>query len=161
MSNNVQDSWEDAANQDENLARQAQQQLSIGAQQGGFRANAAAFQPNAPAFQPGQAYGGYMGYQQPYYGQGYYPQYGQQGYAPYGQQGYGAVYGQGYNQGYGRRVQLSLYPEQKLIVDVRPLAGLPAAATISPTRPAAATASPEARSDYRQERRESPGSGCP
>ncbi len=111
---NVQDSWEDdPAAQDENLARQAQQQMNLGGQpaQGGFRANAAAFQPTAQTFQPGQAFGGagYGQYQQPYYGgQGYYPQYGgQQNYGQYGQQGqqqgYGGVYGQGgYNQGYGK-----------------------------------------------------------
>lgn len=107
---NIQDSWEDdPAAQDENLARQAQQQMNIGGQQaqGGFRPGAAAFQPTAQTFQPGQAFGGggYMQYQQPFYG-------GQGGCAPYGaqtyqyrQQGYGAVYGQpGYNQGYGRTV---------------------------------------------------------
>ncbi|SPQ26860.1 125503c8-c9c1-4dff-b4b9-69b73ec698fc [Thermothielavioides terrestris] len=108
---NVQDSWEDDPTaQDENLARQTQQQMNLGAQRG-FRPGAAAFQPTAQAFQPGQAYGGggYGQYQQPYYGgQGYYPQYGggggaQHGFGQYGQQGYGAVYGQaGYNQGYGQ-----------------------------------------------------------
>jgi peptide chain release factor subunit 3 len=105
---NVQDSWEDdPAAQDENLARQAQQQMNIGGQQaqGGFRPGAAAFQPTAQTFQPGQTYAGGYGYQQPYYGgQGFYPQYGgQQNFGQYGQQGYGAVYGQaGYNQGYGQ-----------------------------------------------------------
>ncbi|EAQ84941.1 hypothetical protein CHGG_08955 [Chaetomium globosum CBS 148.51] len=113
---NVQDSWEDdPAAQDENLARQAQQQMNIGAQQAqaGFRVGAASFQPTAQTFQPGQAqgFGGAGGYgqyqQQQYYGgQGYYPQYGgQQAFGQYGQQhpqqGYGGVYGQGqggYNQ---------------------------------------------------------------
>jgi peptide chain release factor subunit 3 len=115
---NVQDSWEDDPSaQDENLARQAQQQMNIGQQaQGGFRPGAASFQPTAQTFQPGQAFGGgggYGQYQQPYYGgQGYYPQYGaQQNFGQYGQQGqqgqqgYGGVYGQGgYNQQqqYGR-----------------------------------------------------------
>ncbi|KAK4158364.1 P-loop containing nucleoside triphosphate hydrolase protein [Chaetomidium leptoderma] len=112
--NNVQDSWEDdPAAQDENLARQAQQQLHMGLQQaqGGFRAGAAAFHPTAQTFQPGQAFGGGGGgfgqFQQPHYGgQGYQPQYGggQQAFGQYGQQGqqgqgYGGVYGQGgYNQ---------------------------------------------------------------
>ncbi|KAK4249551.1 P-loop containing nucleoside triphosphate hydrolase protein [Corynascus novoguineensis] len=105
MSNNVQESWEDdPAAQDENLARQAQQQMNIGAQQaqgGGFRPGAASFQPTAHTFQPGapsfNVGGGYGQYQQPYYGgQGYYPQYGgQQNFGQYGQQGYGGVYGQG------------------------------------------------------------------
>ncbi|KAK3292556.1 P-loop containing nucleoside triphosphate hydrolase protein [Chaetomium fimeti] len=119
MSNNVQDSWEDdPAAQDENLARQAQQQMNIGAQQGqgGFRAGAASFQPTAQTFQPGQGQGfggggGYGQYQQPYYGgQGYYPQYGgQQGFGQYGQQqqqqGYGGVYGQGQQPGYNQQQQ--------------------------------------------------------
>ncbi|KAK4130959.1 hypothetical protein BT67DRAFT_445108 [Trichocladium antarcticum] len=125
MSNNVQDSWEDdPAAQDENLARQAQQQMNIG---GGFRPGAAAFQPTAQTFQPGQGFGGgggggggYQQYQQqqPYYGGQGYPQYGGQQFGQYGQQaqqaqqapqaqqaqqGYGAAYGQGaYNQGYGQ-----------------------------------------------------------
>lgn len=114
-------SWEDdpSAQQDENLARQAQQQLNVNhaaqAQaQGGFRPGfptfqpgAQSFQPGAQSFQPGQAYGGgfmpQYQQQQQYYQQGYqqYGQYGgqqQQGYNQYGQYG-------GYNQGYGR-----LYP---------------------------------------------------
>ncbi|KAK4145244.1 P-loop containing nucleoside triphosphate hydrolase protein [Dichotomopilus funicola] len=108
---NVQDSWEDDPSaQDENLARQAQQQMHIGGQQaqGGFRAGAASFQPTAQTFQPGQGFGdggnyGQYQQQQPYYGgQGYYPQYGgQQNFGQYGQQqGYGGVYGGqgGYNQ---------------------------------------------------------------
>ncbi|KAL2133726.1 hypothetical protein VTI74DRAFT_1852 [Chaetomium olivicolor] len=103
---NVQDSWEDDPSaQDENLARQTQQQMNIGGQQGGFRPGAASFQPTAQTFQPGQAFGGSNYYQQPYYGgQGYYPQYGgQQNFGQYGQQGYGAVYGQGgYGQQYGQ-----------------------------------------------------------
>lgn len=108
MSGNVQNNWEDAADQDERLARQTQQQMNINA--GTFRPGAAAFTPNAPSFTPGQfaAPGFTPQYQQQqqYYGgaQGYgggYPQYGQQGYGQYNnqQQGYGAVYGQ---QGYGR-----------------------------------------------------------
>ncbi|KAG7286599.1 translation termination factor GTPase eRF3 [Staphylotrichum longicolle] len=130
---NVQDSWEDDPSaQDENLARQAQQQMNIGQQsQGGFRPGAASFQPTAQTFQPGQAFGGGYGqYQQPYYGgQGYYPQYGgQQNFGQYGQQGqqgqqqgYGAVYGQGgYNpqqqygqwQGYQQQQQQFQQPQQ-------------------------------------------------
>ena len=120
---NVQDSWEDdPAAQDENLARQAQQQMNIGAQQqGGFRAGAASFQPMAQTFQPGQAFSGGGGYgqqyQQPYYGgQGYYPQYGgQQSFGQYGQQqqqqqqGYGGVYGQGGQGGQGGYNQQQQY----------------------------------------------------
>jgi hypothetical protein len=109
-------SWEeDPAAQDENLARQAQQQMNLGNQQaqGSFRAGAASFQPGAQSFQPGQTYGGNYApqyQQQQYYGgQGYYPQYAggqqqQQNFSQYGQQGqgYGNVYGQGdYSQGYG------------------------------------------------------------
>ncbi|KAK3902528.1 P-loop containing nucleoside triphosphate hydrolase protein [Staphylotrichum tortipilum] len=134
---NVQDSWEDdPAAQDDNLARQTQQQMNLGGQQGqgGFRPGAASFQPTAQTFQPGQAFGGgggYSQYQQPYYGgQGYYPQYGgQQGYGQYGQgqqgqqgqQGYGNVYGQGgYNQqqqhgqwqGYQQQQQQYQQPQQ-------------------------------------------------
>lgn len=127
-------SWEDdpAAQQDENLARQTQQQMNLGRgqpAQGGFRAGASTFTPGAQSFQPGQPYGGanygaqYQ--QQPYYGgQQYGQQYGQQQYygsqaygsQPYGSQqayaqgqygggqGYGAVYGQGgyNNQGYNQ-----------------------------------------------------------
>ncbi|EHA49034.1 eukaryotic peptide chain release factor GTP-binding subunit [Pyricularia oryzae 70-15] len=115
-------SWEDdPAAQDENLARQAQQQMNLGrggqpAQQGGFRAGAStfqpganSFQPGAQSFQPGQPYGGgyapqYQQQQQYYGGQGY-GQYGQQyggqqqSHGQYGQ-GYGSVYGQG---GYGQQ----------------------------------------------------------
>ncbi|KAJ4380381.1 translation termination factor GTPase eRF3 [Neurospora sp. IMI 360204] len=97
MSGNVQNNWEDAADQDERLARQTQNHMNIGA--GTFRPGAAAFTPNAPAFTPGQfaAPGFTPQYQQQYYGGA------QQGYGQYNnqqqQQGYGAVYGQqGYNQ---------------------------------------------------------------
>ena len=115
-------SWEDDPSaEDENLSRQAQQQLNMNSQQGGFRPGvatfqpgAASFQPGVSSFQPGQAYGG--GYQsqfslgppqpqqqQQYYQQGYYPQYGgqqQQAFSQYSQ-GYGGGFSQGYNQGYG------------------------------------------------------------
>ncbi|PHH66554.1 hypothetical protein CDD81_7029 [Ophiocordyceps australis] len=96
-------SWEDdpAAQQDENLARQAQQQLGMNAQnahaQGSFRPNVASFQPTAQTFQPGQAYGGNFmpQYQSQFYQQGHYPQYNQYN------QGYGGGFSQGYSQPYG------------------------------------------------------------
>ncbi|KAJ6782025.1 hypothetical protein PWT90_06088 [Aphanocladium album] len=115
-------SWEDDPSaQDENLSRQAQQQLNMNAnqqQQGGFRPGISSFQPGASSFQPGaqsftpnQQYGGGYGQQyggqQQYYQQGYYPQYGQgQGgqfsqYNQQQQQGYGGNFSQGYNQGQG------------------------------------------------------------
>ncbi|KAF3359894.1 hypothetical protein VdG1_04969 [Verticillium dahliae VDG1] len=98
-------SWEDdpAAQQDENLSQQAQQQLNINHQPnpnaGSFRPGVASFQPGAQSFNPGQQYGGYVPQYQQYYNQGYggggYPQYGGgapgqgqgQGYQQYGQQG--------------------------------------------------------------------------
>ncbi|KAH7319706.1 P-loop containing nucleoside triphosphate hydrolase protein [Stachybotrys elegans] len=104
-------SWEDDPSaQDENLSRQAQQQLNMNPAQGrgNFRPNVASFQPTAQTFQPGQGFGG-GGYnpqfqQQQYYQQGYYQQYGgqqgQQGYDQYNQT-YGGGFAQGYNQGYG------------------------------------------------------------
>lgn len=102
-------SWEDdpAAQQDENLSRQAQQQLNVNPAQaqGGFRPGIASFQPGAQSFQPGQPYAGYAPqYQQQqhqYQQQGYYPQYSQQqGYNNQYSQ-YGGGFSQGYNQGYG------------------------------------------------------------
>ncbi|KAM3515121.1 hypothetical protein MY11210_001239 [Beauveria gryllotalpidicola] len=116
-------SWEDDPSaQDENLSRQAQQQLNMNAanqqQQGGFRPaiptfqpGAASFQPGAQSFTPGQQYGGgygqqYQQQQQQYYQQGYYPQYGQgqggQQFSQYNnQQGHGGNFSQGYKQGQG------------------------------------------------------------
>lgn len=115
-------SWEDDPSaQDEQLSRQAQQQLNMNAanqqQQGAFRPAIASFQPGASSFQPGaqsfapgQQYGGGYGQQyqpQQYYQQqqGYYPQYGQGqgGQQPiqHNQQGYGGNFSQGYNQGQG------------------------------------------------------------
>lgn len=104
-------SWEDdPAAQDENLSRQAQQQLNVNSQrpappQGGFRPGVASFQPGAQSFQPGQPYGGggFMPqYQQQYYQQGFYPQYAQQqAFSQYAQP-YGGGFTQGYNQGYGK-----------------------------------------------------------
>lgn len=104
-------SWEDdPAAQDENLSRQAQQQLNVNPaqDQGGFRPNVASFQPGAQSFTPGQTYGGgygapqYQQQQQQYYQQGFYPQYGGQQQGHNQQQQYGGGFTQGYNQGYGR-----------------------------------------------------------
>ncbi|KAH0440208.1 eukaryotic peptide chain release factor gtp-binding subunit [Colletotrichum camelliae] len=115
-------SWEDdPAAQDDNLSRQAQQQLNLNQhnpQAGSFRPGASSFTPGAQSFQPGQQYGGYAPQYQQYYGQGYggagYPQYGgQQGYNPqYGQQGYSGYqqqYGQG--QGYPQYAQQQQQPQ--------------------------------------------------
>ncbi|KAM0531623.1 hypothetical protein ACHAPP_007813 [Verticillium nonalfalfae] len=120
-------SWEDdpAAQQDENLSQQAQQQLNINQQPnpnaGSFRPGVASFQPGAQSFNPGQQYGGYVPQYQQYYNQGYggggYPQYGGgapgqgQGYQQYGQQGgYGGQ--PAYNQGYGQQ-QYGQYNQQQ------------------------------------------------
>ncbi|GKT44071.1 eukaryotic peptide chain release factor GTP-binding subunit [Colletotrichum spaethianum] len=118
-------SWEDDPSaQDDNLSRQAQQQLNLNQQQnpqaGSFRPGASSFTPGAQAFQPGQQYGGYAPQYQQYYNQGYagaggFPQYGGQGqqafnqygqgnYGGYGQQGLQQGYGQGYPQ-YGQQQQ--------------------------------------------------------
>lgn len=120
------DSWENdpAAQDDNNLAQQTQQQLNINQQQQpAFRPNAQAFQPTAQSFQPGQPYGGFQQYgQQQFYGnQGYYPPYGNQG-GYGGQGGYNAVYGQGgggygnqggYNQYGGQQQQFGGYQQQQ------------------------------------------------
>ncbi|EXJ63871.1 hypothetical protein A1O7_00206 [Cladophialophora yegresii CBS 114405] len=97
------DSWEDAANQEEDLSRRAQN-ININANT--FRPGANSFQPGATSFQPGQQYQ-QNGYQNYGYGQqqGYnqYPQYGQQQYGQYGhiqqQQQQQQNYNQGYNSG--------------------------------------------------------------
>lgn len=93
------DSWEDAANQEEDLSRRAQN-MNINANT--FRPGANTFQPGAASFQPGQQYQ-QNGYQNYGYGQqqGYnqYAQYGQQQYPQYGQQ-YQQQPQQNYNQGY-------------------------------------------------------------
>ena len=121
-------SWEDdPAAQDENLSRQAQQQLNMNPAQaqGAFRPGVASFQPGAQSFQPGQPYGGnfvpqyQQGQQQQQYyqqQQGYYPQYGgQQGFNQYNQQQYGGGFSQGYNnQGYGRTTCYSYLAYGKL-----------------------------------------------
>ncbi|KAI4794196.1 hypothetical protein E4T44_12541, partial [Aureobasidium sp. EXF-8845] len=120
-------SWEDSpdAQQDQDLSRQAQQNLNIRGQQqqqqpqqqqqyGGFQPGMGSFQPGAAAFNPGQAFfnpaqGGYGQQQYGGYGQQY-GQYGQQGqqqqqYNQYGNQGYGQQeYGQQYSQ-YGQQGQ--------------------------------------------------------
>ena len=87
------DSWEDdPAAQDDNLSRQAQQNLNLNGQ-------APTFQPGAQTFYPGQFQGQQYGGQQ--YGgqQNQYPQYYQQQ-PQHG--GYGQGYSQGYNQGYSQ-----------------------------------------------------------
>ena len=112
------DSWEDdPAAQDENLSRQTQQNLNIGARNGRgntFTPTANSFQPGAQPFQPGQQYSQYNQYNQPQqysqnqyypqqgYGGGGYPQYGQQNYNQYSNGSYGQ---QSYNQGYGQQSQ--------------------------------------------------------
>ncbi|SPN99034.1 probable translation release factor erf3 [Cephalotrichum gorgonifer] len=139
-------SWEDdPAAQDENLARQAQQQLNMNnpsaqARQPAFRANAAAaaFQPTAQAFQPGQF--GQQYQQQQYYQQGYYPQYGGQQQQPgfaqgqayqqgqhYQQAGYGQNYGGQYPQ-YGQQYQ-QFQPQQQQQPQAQPKPAPKAAAT--------------------------------
>ncbi|KAH6894324.1 putative translation release factor erf3 [Thelonectria olida] len=109
-------SWEDDPSaQDENLARQAQQQLNMNnpaPAQTGFRPGIASFQPGAQSFQPGQQYGGFAPQyqQQQYYQQGYYPQYGQQqqqGFNQYNQ------YGGGFSQGYGGYPQYGQQQQQQ------------------------------------------------
>lgn len=108
-------SWEDDPSaQDENLSRQAQQQLNMNPQNPGaqsFRPGVSSFQPGAQSFQPGQGYGGGFApqyQQQQYYQQqqgGYYQQYGgNQGYNQYNQsQGQGQGYGGGFSQGYNNQ----------------------------------------------------------
>ncbi|KAL7275071.1 translation termination factor GTPase eRF3 [Rhizina undulata] len=120
MSGNTPNSWEDAAGEDNDLARQTQEQLNLQNQQNQqrnfrpsfnaptFSPGAASFTPGAPTFTPGapaygqQSYGGYNQYAQygqyGQYGAGYdqynqYAQYGQ--YGQQGQQGQHAAYGQG------------------------------------------------------------------
>lgn len=173
MSGNVQNNWEEAADQDERLARQTQQQMNINA--GTFRPGAAAFTPGAPSFTPGQfaAPGFTPQYQQQYYGgaqQGYgggYPQYGQQGYGQYNnqqQQDYGAVYGQqGYNQGYGRPPLVrAVFHRGMSLIDVnnRPtptIRWLPA----EPGLPAEATAEPRCAQACPSDRQEARAARCP
>lgn len=97
-------SWEDSPDaQDDNLARQAQQNLNMGnQQQGSFRPAVNSFQPGATftpgaqSFQPGQ-YQQYGQYNQQY------AQYGQQGYGQQGYGGYQQQYGQGQGQAQGQQ----------------------------------------------------------
>ncbi|KAI5464767.1 P-loop containing nucleoside triphosphate hydrolase protein [Mariannaea sp. PMI_226] len=136
-------SWEDDPSaQDENLARQAQQQLNVNnpaPAQGGFRPNVASFQPTAQTFQPGQQYGGFTPQyqQQQYYQQGYYPQYGgqQQGFNQYSQ------YGGGYAQGYGGYPQYGQQAPQQAQQPQQPAQAQPAAPTIA-KRPVDTPAAP-------------------
>lgn len=112
------DSWEDdPAAQDENLSKQAQQNLNINPQAGQgntFTPNANTFQPGAQSFQPGQPYQQYGGYehgqyypqQQQQYGR-VYPQYGQQNYNQYNQ---GYAQQPNYNQGYSSQPQQRQVP---------------------------------------------------
>ena len=111
------DSWEDAANQDEDLSKRAQ---NMNMNSNTFRPGANSFQPGASSFQPGQQYqqNGYQnqnnGYgQQQVYNQ--YPQYGQQQYSQYGQyqqqpqQQSQTQQSQGYSQGYNSGGQFAAY----------------------------------------------------
>lgn len=141
-------SWEDDPSaQDENLSRQAQQQLNMNPQaQGGFHPGASSFQPGAASFQPGQYGGG--GFQpqfqqQQYYQQGLYNQYGgqpQQNFGQYGQQ-YGGGFSQGYNQqGYGKmnvetRLKENLTINRWRIPSVRPDTATAATRAIPTTCP--------------------------
>ena len=92
------ESWEDdPAAQDENLSRQAEQNLNLNGARS-FQPGANSFQPGAQSFQPGQPqYQQYGGYPQQY-GQGY----SQQSYGGYPQYGQRQEYVQ-YNQGYGQQ----------------------------------------------------------
>ncbi|KAH8154102.1 uncharacterized protein LAJ45_01869 [Morchella importuna] len=124
MSGNTPNSWEDAAGDDNDLARQTQEQLNIQQQQQqrqqqpqqqfrpsynapSFSPGAATFTPGAASFIPGGAYGGQQqpyGYSQQNQQYSQYGQYGaQQGYDQYAQ--YGA-----YNTGYGQ--QQAAYGQQ-------------------------------------------------
>ncbi|PNH45766.1 hypothetical protein VD0004_g2199 [Verticillium dahliae] len=159
-------SWEDdpAAQQDENLSQQAQQQLNINHQPnpnaGSFRPGVASFQPGAQSFNPGQQYGGYVPQYQQYYNQGYggggYPQYGGgapgqgqgQGYQQYGQQGgYGGQ--PAYNQGYGQQ-QYGQYNQQQQQQQQQPQQAAPTIAKRD-NAPAAATAPAAAQPTVKKE----------
>ncbi|KAM0277726.1 hypothetical protein ACHAQH_005587 [Verticillium albo-atrum] len=154
-------SWEDdpAAQQDENLSRQAQQQLNINNQPnpnaGSFRPGVASFQPGAQSFNPGQQYGGYAPQYQQYYNQGYggggYPQYGGgapaqgQGFQQYGQQGgYGGQ--SAYNQGYGQQ-QYGQYGQQQQQQQAIATPQQQAAPTIAKREDAPAAAQPTVKKE--------------
>lgn len=100
-------SWEDSpdAQQDESLARQAQQQMNMGntRQVPTFTPGASSFTPGAQTFNPGQGFYAGGGYGQQYGG---YPQYGQQQ-----QQAYGG-YQQQQQQQYGQYGQQGGYQQQ-------------------------------------------------
>jgi len=124
MPGNTPNSWEDAAGDDNDLARQAQDQLNLNRQQQQqgsnfrpshnaptFQPGAASFTPGAPVFAPGTGSYGQAGY-----GAGYgqqFPQYGQ--YNQYGMQGgyeqYGQPYGN-YGGGYGQQAAYGQQPGQ-------------------------------------------------
>jgi len=145
MSGNY-DSWEDAAAQDEQLSRQAQN-MNINANANTFRPGASSFQPGATSFQPGQQfpqygqqqYGGYGGQQ---YTQ--FPQYGQQGgyqqYPQYQQQQYGGQ--QQFNQGgqvpqYNQQQPSQFQPRQGAPISIAKRGGAdPAPATEAAPAPA-------------------------
>jgi peptide chain release factor subunit 3 len=156
-------SWEDDPSaQDENLSRQAQQQLNMNAGQGrggSFRPGVSSFQPGAQTFQPGQGFGG-QGFvpqqqQQQYYQQGYYQQYGGQQQQQQYNQGYGGGFSQGYNnQGYGggypqygqqQGQQQYAQPAQQQAPQAPQGGATPAAPTIAkrPTDAPAAAAAPK------------------
>ncbi|KAG7141094.1 Eukaryotic peptide chain release factor GTP-binding subunit like protein [Verticillium longisporum] len=160
-------SWEDdpAAQQDENLSQQAQQQLNINHQPnpnaGSFRPGVASFQPGAQSFNPGQQYGGYVPQYQQYYNQGYggggYPQYGGgapgqgqgQGYQQYGQQGgYGGQ--PAYNQGYGQQQYGQYNQQQQQQQQQQPQQAAPTIAKRD-NAPAAATAPAAAQPTVKKE----------
>ena len=165
------DSWEDdPAAEDENISRQAQQNLNIRAQNGrghNFTPTANSFQPGAQPFQPGQPYSQPNQYSQPPqqyhqnqqyshpgYGGGGYPQYGQQNYGQYPQSGYGQS---NYDEGYGQQGHSSQpqsfqqsqirQPQRVPIIAKRPTGTDANAATNSmpaarPKEPSAAPAAP-------------------
>ncbi|KAL2879167.1 translation termination factor GTPase eRF3 [Colletotrichum sp. CLE4] len=158
-------SWEDdPSDQDDNLSRQAQQQLNLNQQNpqaGAFRPGgssftpgASSFTPGAQAFQPNQQYGGYAQQYQQYYGQGYggpgaaggaggFPQYGgQQGYNQYGQGNYGGGYPQ---QGYQQQQQQAYgqgYPQYGQQQQQQPQAAAPTIAKRPTDAPASGSNAP-------------------
>jgi peptide chain release factor subunit 3 len=147
MSGNF-DSWEDAAAQDDDLSRQAQN-MNINANS--FRPGASSFQPGASSFQPGQQFQQYGGYgQQTQYNQ--FPQYGQQGgyqqFPQYQQQQQQAHGGQqqfnqsgqfaAYNQSPG-----SFQPRQGAPISIAKRGGADIVPTAAAATPAAQTAPPK------------------
>ncbi|MCJ1485965.1 translation termination factor GTPase eRF3 [Schaereria dolodes] len=160
------DSWEDdPAAQDENLSRQAQQNLNLNGQNGRgntFTPGANSFQPGAQSFQPGQQYQPQGGYDQSQYNQYYnqqqnygggFPQYSQQSYGQYSQ-GYGqpqnnsnGIYGAQYGD-YNQQQGYQQQPAQRQIPTIakRPSANGTSASTTTPSIPTTeSTASPKAK----------------